>query len=66
MPATMTIARPKVPSGWRRAKLNADASSHGRRVAGGSVVMAVIAALPSAEADARVEPRVEHVDHADW
>src|SRR5437868_5854195 len=60
MAAITTIARPKVPSGWRRAKPNA-ASRQERRISSGASVMAVIA-LSSTEADARIEPRVEDVD----
>src|SRR5262245_12591795 len=67
-----TIARPKVPSGWRRTNSRALRSRERLRLPFSSMkppaaarlgAAMVIPADPSREADAWVEPGVEQVDH---
>src|SRR5215510_12956485 len=69
---TSTITKPNVPSGWRRQNFSATLKSDGRRSAlssasSGTAVrlgsVTVMGGRPSREADARIEPGVEHVDH---
>src|SRR5262245_13299203 len=67
-----TIARPKLPSGWRRKKSSARLSAEDRRSAVSSASAATVLRLGrmtvmtgrlSREADARIEPGVQQVDH---